>query len=168
MTEDEKAPAPSPSLFVKKVSLNLKSRYKGKKINNGTSKAFQPFFKVSPIFGISSLGTGLTLYLRQNKNRVINLCNINQITTPHTAIQKDDISYWSGNTVSKAAKANNMVPEGGIIGPNELADISTVAAKCLGKPVLIIDGIVNTPVAATFPGPVPDKAAINVLDSKLT
>ena len=47
--------------------------------------------------------------------------------------------------------------------PNILADISVVAAKCGEKPERFIIGIVKTPVAATFPGPVPDSEAIKVL-----
>jgi hypothetical protein len=76
--------------------------------------------------------------------------------------------YLPGYKASNTPKAKSIVPDGGIIDPKELADISVVAAKCPGNLVLIIAGIVKTPVAATFPGPVPERAAINVLEIRET
>ena len=48
------------------------------------------------------------------------------------------------------------------MGPKQLALVSILAASSAGKPVFFIAGIVNTPVAATFPGPEPDKADMKV------
>jgi hypothetical protein len=56
-----------------------------------------------------------------------------------------------------------MTPAGGIIFPIVLQALSMLAARCAGTPDFIIAGMVKTPVVATFPAPLPDKAPIKVL-----